>query len=165
MKIQKRSEKLAFMGIKGSGEEITYKRMTGFTELEKSMNPVEYSRKYVDEDTERSDVTGYSPEISYNMDVDADSEISTAIQQIHDDELTGSAAHVEILIVNLAQETTENAGGFAAVLRTYSVIPDSEGGDDALTLSGSFKANGEFVKGTATTTDEWKSCTFVASED
>lgn len=33
-------------------------------------------------------------------------------------------------------------------------------GTDALIYKGSFKAAGEIVKGTATTTDGWKTCTF-----
>lgn len=45
--------------------------------------------------------------------------------------------------------------------RLWSVIPDTEGdGTDALIYKGSFKAAGEIVKGTATTTDGWKTCTF-----
>ena len=33
---------------------------------------------------------------------------------------------------------------------------------DALIYKGSFKAAGEITKGTATTTDGWKTCTFTA---
>ena len=51
-----------------------------------------------------------------------------------------------------------------ARLRTYSVIPDSSGDStDALTYSGDLKAASEIVKGTATTTDGWKTCTFEKS--
>ena len=43
-----------------------------------------------------------------------------------------------------------------------TVIPDTEGdGTDALIYKGSFKAAGEITKGTATTTDGWKTCTFT----
>ena len=43
------------------------------------------------------------------------------------------------------------------------LIPDTEGdGTDALIYKGSFKAAGEITKGTATTTDGWKTCTFTA---
>ena len=54
---------------------------------------------------------------------------------------------------------------YAAMLNagTWSVIPDTEGdGTDALIYKGSFKAAGEITKGTATTTDGWKTCTFTA---
>ena len=62
----KRSEKLAFMEVT-EGEGTVYKRMTGFTEFSLSKNPKEYSRKYIDEDMERSEVVGYSPAISYKF--------------------------------------------------------------------------------------------------
>ena len=47
--------------------------------------------------------------------------------------------------------------------RDWSVVPDNSGdGTDALIYKGSLKANGEKIKGTATTTDNWQTCTFVA---
>lgn len=47
--------------------------------------------------------------------------------------------------------------------RDWSVIPDTEGdGTDALIYKGSLKAAGEIIKGTATTTDSWQTCTFTA---
>ena len=63
----KRCEKLAFMEVT-EGSSTVYKRMTGFTELSVSKNPKEYTRKYVDEFSERNAVVGYSPSISYKMD-------------------------------------------------------------------------------------------------
>lgn len=42
------------------------------------------------------------------------------------------------------------------------MIPDTEGdGTDALIYKGSFKAAGKITKGTATTTDDWQTCTFA----
>ena len=59
------------------------------------------------------------------------------------------------------QKTSETT--CTARKRTWSVIPDTEGdGTDALIYKGSFKAAGEITKGTATTTDGWKTCTFTA---
>lgn len=47
--------------------------------------------------------------------------------------------------------------------RDWSVVPDNSGdGTDALIYKGSLKANGEKIKGTATTTDNWQTCTFAA---
>ena len=62
-KILKRSEKIAFCKV---GE--TYRRMRGFTDFSMSKNPTEYSRKYVDEESERNDVVGYNPTISFAFD-------------------------------------------------------------------------------------------------
>ena len=55
-KIFKRCDKLAFYGVKSEDGEVTYKRMTGFTEITTSKEPKEYKRQYVDEEFETSDV-------------------------------------------------------------------------------------------------------------
>ena len=70
LNLKKRSEKLSFMEVKpttGSGES-TFVRLEGFTTQTFNANATEYSRKYVDEDNSRSDVTGYSESVNYNFD-------------------------------------------------------------------------------------------------
>lgn len=162
----KRSEKLAFMGIAttGSGGTTTtvYKRMTGFTEMSTSKNPKEYSRKYIDEGFERSDVVGYSPSMSYKYDEEVGNDVHALLADIADNELTGEGAKVSILIVDLSAPTTSGGSSFNAILRDFSVIPSSEGDDaDTFTRSGNFKAAGDKVFGTASTSDEWQTATFT----
>ena len=94
-----------------------YKRMQGFTEGGKSLNSTTYDRRYIDEKTERSTVTGYSTEIAYSFDRIVGNAIHERIAQIHDNELAGET--VEILTVN----TVTNE----ARVRMYSVIPDADG--------------------------------------
>jgi hypothetical protein len=53
-----RADKVAYLGIKGTGDTFTYHRMKGFTEMSVSKNPKEYNRQYVDEAFEETDVTG-----------------------------------------------------------------------------------------------------------
>lgn len=158
-KIAKRSDKIAFYGIV-NGENVEYKRMRGFTELSINKNPVEYSRRYIDEKTERNDVVGYAPSISYSFDKFSDDAVHNDIITVADDELIGADAVRSIILVDL---TAENAdGGYPAVSRSWSVIPDSEGNDtDAYTYSGTLKANGDIIKGTAASSDDWMSCTFT----
>ena len=67
-KLVKRSGKVAFMDVSTTSI-ANFLRMTKFTEISKSKNPTEYSRTYVDEDGEVTDVTGYSEEISYAFDL------------------------------------------------------------------------------------------------
>jgi len=67
LKLKKRSEKLAFLEIK-DGETSKYHRLEGFTTQTHNANASEYDRRYVDEDTNRVDVTGYSESINYNFD-------------------------------------------------------------------------------------------------
>lgn len=161
-KISKRSDKVAFYGVV-NGSNTDYKRMRGFTELSINKNPVEYSRRYIDEKTERNDVVGYAPSISYSFDKFSDDAVHTDIIKVADDELVGTDAVREIILVDLTNSVS--GGGHNAVRRKWSVIPDSEGNDtDAYTYSGTLKANGDIEKGTATSEDDWQTCTFTKAE-
>ena len=85
---------VAFYGIKGSGDTstVTYHRMQGFTTLTTSKNPKEYTRQYVDEDHEQTDVVGYSPSIAYTFDRYAGNAVQDDIVRITNQELTGNDA-------------------------------------------------------------------------
>lgn len=157
-KIAKRSDKIAFYGIVNNGE-TEYKRMRGFTVLSINKNPVEYSRRYIDEKTERNDVVGYAPSISYSFDKFSDDLVHNDIIKVADDELVGADAVRSIILVDLTKEISD--GEYAAVSRSWSIIPDSEGNDtNAYTYSGTLKANGDIIKGSAASSDNWMSCTF-----
>ncbi len=159
----KGSDKLAFYGITTS-ETTTYHRMKGFDSLGVSKNPIEYSRRYVDETSERSDVVGYSPSMDFGFDQIKGNAVHEDLIDIIDNEKLGSAAVCKILNVDLTDEATALSGNFAARLRTFSVIADSEEREEMYKYSGTFKANGETTTGTATTTDGWLTCTFVADD-
>lgn len=159
-KLVKRSQKVAFYGVPGESA-TTYHRMTGFTEFAKSANPKEYNRQYIDEEHERVDIVGYSPEYSYAFDLFTDNAVHADIVSITDSEATGTDAVREIIIVDLSKAGTSQ-GSFAAVKREFSVIPDAEGNStDAYTYSGDLKVVGEKIKGTATSADGWKTLTFA----
>lgn len=156
MAIVKRSAKVAFYGAECDGKTVYY-RMGGFTELTTSKNPIEYSRQYVDEETEMTDVVGYSPSIEFEFDMFDDSPVHKDIASIADKESVGGDAVRTIIMV----DTEKNADN--AVLREFAVIPDSEGSSmDAYTYSGSFKVKGDKVFGTATTEDGWQTCVFTS---
>lgn len=159
-KIVKRSDKVAFMNT-GTSELPTYERMRKFTEISTSKNPTEYSRQYVDEDGETTDVTGYAEEKSYAFDQYTNNPVHEKIAKITDDELTGDDAVVEILVVDKSKPVTEK-DGFEARKRTFAVVPDSDGDStDAYTYSGSLKAKGTFEKVTAKLSDDGKTATIV----
>jgi len=158
-KILKREDKLAFMALTENAD--TFMRMRGFTEFSMNKNPIEYSRRYIDEKTERNDVVGYSPSVSYSFDKFSGDAVHNALVKIADSETVGGDAVRSILIVDMSTEGENKA----AYCRSWSVIPDSEGDDsDAYTYSGTLKANGGITEGTASTTDNWQTCTFVANE-
>lgn len=158
MKMVKSINRLFFYGVKGTGDTVVYHRMKGFEELSKSLNPNEYTRKYVDEEFERSDITRYSPSISFSFDLVQSNAVHTDISTIAKNEIVGSGAVRSILAVEIDNDTDN------AVLRDFSVILDAEdNSEDFYKYSGSFKANGDKVLGTATSSDDWQTATFTPS--
>lgn len=156
-KLVGRHKRLAFMET----EADKYTRMTGFTSLGDSKESKEYSRQYVDEQTERTDVVGYATGTSYEFDRHTNTPVHERLAEISDDEIVGTDAQVDIVVVDLFADSATDTTA-PARKRTYSVIPDSSGDStDALTYSGNFKAASEITKGTATTADDWKTCTFA----
>ncbi len=159
-KIIKRSDKLAFFGVKGTSGTVTYYRMKGFNEIATQKGPIEYSRQYVDQEFEQSDVVGYSPSISYSFDQFEDDAVHADLADIAEKELVGADAVRSILMVDLSRK--ESDGSCPAVKRDFAVICDSEGDSmDAYTYSGSLKVKGEKVFGSAASTDDWATCSFT----
>ena len=158
MNVARRSEKVAFYGVKGESDAVTYHRMEGFTDITTSKNPKEYTRQYVDMDTEITDVTGYSTSMDYSFDWIKGNAVHDDLIQITDDELVGAEAVRSIVVVDMSSDT------YAAKKRDFTVVPDSEGDTtDAYTYSGSLRAYGEVVDGTATSEDGWQTITFEES--
>ncbi len=159
-KIVKRSDKLAFFGVTDAQGAVTYHRMKGFNEIATQKGPIEYSRQYVDQEFEQSDVVGYSPSISYSFDQFEDNAVHGDLVQIAEHELVGSKAVRSIVMVDLSRVDAE--GGCPAVKRDFAVICESEGDSmDAYTYSGALKVKGEKVFGTATSADDWETCSFT----
>lgn len=125
----------------------------GFTSLTENKNAKEYSRQYVHEKTERTDVTGYATSIAYSCDVYSEDPVIQKIIEITDNEKVGTDAQVEVVSVNLWQ-TGGAENSYIAYQRKYAVIPDSKGdGTDALVYSGNLRAVGDVVKGKFTVSD------------
>ena len=150
----KRAGKVAYYGVPGdSGGATAYTRMKGFTELSISKNPKEYSRQYVDEEFEQTDVVGYSPSISYGFDLYEGNAVHDDIVTITDGEKVGSDAVRTILLVDFTSGSETE--GYDAIQRNFAVIPDSEGDSmDAYTYGGSFKAKGESKAVKVTVSDD-----------
>ena len=142
--VYNRADVVNFMGLNLNA--TTFQRMKGFTDSGKSMNPITYDRRYVDEKQERSDTIGYSTAIAYAFDRMYGNAVHDTISNIHDSELTGQI--LPIVTVNF-NEPVE--GGFKAKYRTWSVSPSDVGsGTDAYAYSGEFRANGSIIEGVAT---------------
>ena len=154
MGIVQRHKVLAFYGVPGENDSVTYTRMSKFTSLTQNKNPIEYSRQYVDEPFTETDVVGYGPTIDYAFDKHED------IVAVTNGEKLGDEAVRTIVIIDISDTTVT---GFK---REYSVIPGTEGDNvNIYTYSGSFKARGEKVDvSSITTTDDYQTITFAEAD-
>lgn len=158
-KLVKRSDKVSFLGCLTDGTE-TFNRMRGFTTLSGSKNATEYSRRYVDEEFETTDVTGYSPSLDFGFDQYIGDPVHDEMVEILDGEKLGTEARRNIVTVDFSQEAGE--GSYKAVKREYAIIGDAEGDSmDAYTYSGTFRSTGKRIVGTATVDENGAVATFV----
>ena len=158
----KRNGKVAFMDVSTTSI-ANFLCLSKITEISKSKNATEYSRTYVDEDGEVTDVTGYSEEISYAFDLYKGNLVHQKLVDIADNEKTGNDALVKILTVDFSKPS---GSGYEARLRTYSVVPDAEGDStDAYTYSGSFRKNSGFTIGIAQVSQDGKTATFTPTQE
>lgn len=157
-KLVQRADKVAFMKVNDK-----FIRMKGFTSLSTSKNPKEYTRQYVDELFETTDVVGISTSIDFNFDQFVGDPVHDELARLIDEELIGTEAIVEIMVVDF---TKKSKTGFEARKRKYSVIPNTEGGSlDAYTYEGTFRVNSGTEKGTATSDDKWQTAKFDKTEN
>jgi len=159
-RIVKRSDKLTFFGVANDDGGVTYHRMRGFSEIAIKKNSKEYSRQYVDEEFEQSDVVGYSPSISFAFDQFKEDRVHEDLIALAESEMVGDAAVRTILMVDLSQ--IDENGKCPAVKREFTVIFDAEASSmEAYNYSGTMKVKGEKVFGRAESTDSWTTCTFA----
>ncbi|MGN1346532.1 MAG: hypothetical protein ACI4V1_07080 [Eubacteriales bacterium] len=147
MAIVNRAERKHFLNTGTEAQPVWSPIGEGFTEFMESKNAVSYGRRYIHESTKRTDVTGYAPVIDYEFEVYRDNAVIAVLREITDLERCGDQAQVDLLTVDLFDETAN--GVCRAIRRRYSVIPDECGeGTDALCYTGTMKAVGDLHPGT-----------------
>ena len=158
-KLVQRADKVAFMKVKDK-----FERMQGFTGMSTSKNPKEYTRQYVDELFETTDVVGISASIEFAFDQFVGNPVHDKLTEMIDNEVVGTDAVVEIMVVDFTKKDSAE-GEFQARTRKYSVIPNTEGGSlDAYTYEGTFRVNSNTEKVTATSTDKFLTAEFKKAE-
>ena len=163
LKLKKRSEKLAFLEVKLGDKATGYCRLEGFTTQTFNANAKEFTRQYVDEDTERTDVTGYSESVNYNFDQYIGQPALSEIVKITENELTGTDAVRNILLVDMTSNTS--GGQYEATLRAYAIVPSSNGDTtDCMTYSGDFKSRGAKKAVQVTLDKDFENATIVNAE-
>lgn len=162
--IMNRSDIVAFAGITETTTSggtttttTTNYRMTKFSKFSPNKNAKEYNRQYVDEIAETSDVVAYAPSIDYSFDAHRNNPVHDYIRKVTDTEQIGDSATIVIYDVDITNGD--------AYKRTYAIIPAAQGDSlNAYTYSGTLKAKGEAVHGTATTSDDWQTISFTEDE-
>jgi len=162
-KLVQRHEKVAYYGIKDETGNVVYHRMCGFTKMDTSKNPIEYTRRYIDESFEQTDVVAFSPSISFSFDRYSGNIVHDDIVKLADSEILGTDAVRSIVIADIS--TKDESGNVEAIKRDFSVMVETEGNSlDAYTLSGVMNTKGEKVFGKATISDDAKTLVFLADE-
>lgn len=153
-----RHERVAYGNV---GSEDKFFRMKGFTAADTKSETKTYDRKYIDEKTVRTDTTGVSSSIGYELDLYSDNYILEKIERVHHDELIGSDADITIVVVDFYRPIEGKANTYQARKRKFTIVPDTAGGEDAYTLKGEFKSKSELIKGEAVVAQDGLSCTFT----
>lgn len=162
-KLVNRHEKVAYYGIKDVDGNVVYHRMCGFTKMDTSKNPVEYTRRYIDESFEQTDVVAFSPSISFAFDRYSDNPVHDDIVALADNEILGTDAVRSIVIADISSR--DESGVCSAIMRDFSVMVETEGNStDAYTLNGTMSTKGEKVFGKANLSDDGQTLTFTADE-
>lgn len=162
-KLVQRHEKVAYYGIEDNDGNVIYHRMCGFTKMDTAKNPVEYTRRYIDESFEQTDVVAFSPSIAFAFDRYSDNPVHDDIITLSDNEILGTGAVRSIVVADVS--TIDESGMVDAIKRDFSVMVESEGNStDAYTLSGTMSTKGEKIFGKATISDDAQTLVFIANE-
>ncbi len=158
-----RHEKVAYYGIADADGNVVFHRMCGFTKMDTAKNPVEYTRRYIDESFEQTDVVAFSPSIAFSFDRYSENPVHDDIVHLADNEILGTDAVRSIVIADI--KTIDENGKADAILRDFSVMVEAEGNSlDAYTLSGTMSTKGEKVFGKATISEDGQTLVFEADE-
>ena len=119
----------------------------GFTDFTENKNPREYSRRYIHESTERTDLVGFAPSVTYAFDVCDTDCVQEHLLKMTMEEMVGADAQVTVVTAFLYRPG-KREGCVCAVRRSYTVCPARLGsGTDALICSGTMKACSEAEAG------------------
>lgn len=104
-----RADVVSFMEV-----EDKYYRMKGFTDLPTSKETEEYSRKYVDEKSERTAVTGMTSTTDFTLDRYKDNPVHDRIQEVFDKEQLADDATTNIVVVDFSKPIEGQKGKYYA---------------------------------------------------
>lgn len=132
----------------GTSETPSWKFMgAGFKSLNESPGAQETSKRYINDKSNTTTITGYEFEASYEADMIKSEEVIKEIIDIGKYQKTGALCEREYLMVDL-DEAGATEGTFKARKINVAILVDSFGDDDGeMNASGSLKGRGDIVPG------------------
>jgi len=164
-----RNKAVLLINIAGQEKEAEYQRMgEGFDDATESANPKVYSRTYINQETESSDITGYAPKISFTGDRIPGDKAQDYLVGLY--RKTGGAARTDIVQYNEWDKVEGQGEQYKAIKQEVTVQIDNPGsgkGGDAAKIGGVLLFRGDAVEGVVTKTNEEnvEKWTFAASTE
>ena len=138
-------------------------RMKGFTSFGTSRNTEQYTRKYVDEKHQTSDITAYNTSIGYKFDLFEDNPVHQLFADITNNEKIGSEALVDIYVVDFSKPVGSSDDEYECAHRKMVLVPSSDGDDaNVYTYSGDLRTKGDREVGVATVSADELTITYSA---
>ena len=145
-----RNAYLAFMNVEENPDMPGQYRLVGegFRKLSQVKEPSEYTRRFVNESTDTTDIIKYNAEIAYEIDVFSDDPCVRRIVHITDGERRGQKARTDIITL-FTEDVVALPYVCKASKRRYAIVPDRIGDDiSVLQTSGKMVALDEKIEGT-----------------
>lgn len=137
----------------GSGESATFSLMgLGFTQLDENLNAVVDEKAYINDKASTKNITGYGATFPFTADIYSDDAAIAELNQIADDQATGSAATREYIRTSFQVDNNGNPITTTVSARKFNVAVEvtsrTGAGTEALVIAGNLHQRGDFVKGT-----------------
>ena len=120
----------------------------GFKKLSQVKEPTEYTRRFVNESTDTTDIIKYNAEIAYEIDVFSGDPCVQRIVNITDEERRGKKARTDIITL-FTEDIVAPPFVCKATKRKYTIIPDRIADDvSVLQATGKMVAMNDKIGGT-----------------
>ncbi len=130
-----------------SSEEPQWERMgKGWSQMNENPNAQTESVRYICDDADTTNTTGYTPNYAFTADLMSKQETVKKVYEICQDRKTYDECLVDMLKV-LAFEAESDEGTVTAYREQAAVAVSSIDGTNKMTLSGNFNVQGDPVKG------------------
>lgn len=134
---------------------------TGFKSLNESPGAQETSKRYINDKSNTTTITGYEFEASYEADMIKSEKVIKEIIDIGRYQKTGADCEREYVMVDL-DEAAEGANEYVARKINVAVLVDSFGDEDGeMTAEGTLKGRGDITPGTFNTSTKTFTATAV----